>query len=173
MEKTELQEAKTKIKSLNHKSEIHLIGHLQSNKVKKAVQIFDVIQTIDSIKIANKINTQAEKINKKQRAYIQVNIGQDENKTGFHEKEIINISEKINRLKNIKIEGIMTILPKGLSDKNKQTLYKETYKLKKKIKEKIPTCKVLSMGMSEDYDIAIQCGSNMIRVGTSLFGKRK
>ena len=168
-----VQEAETKINALNHKSEIHLIGHLQSNKAKKAVQIFDVIQTIDSIKIANKINRYASEIKKKQRIYLQINIGNDINKTGFNKEEAINVSQTIDQLENIIIEGIMTILPNGLSNKGKKELYQATYKLKRKIQKKISTCNILSMGMSDDYKLAIECGSTMVRIGTKLFGERK
>lgn len=168
-----VQEAEKKLDIYGNGIELHLIGHLQSNKVKKAVNLFNVIQSVDSYKIAKKINKEAEKINKNQRIYIQVNIGEDPNKYGFQENKAEEIVKKISCFKHVKIEGIMTILPYQITDKEKEKLYTKTKKIRDTIHTYIKTCVELSMGMSSDYLHAAQHGSTMVRIGTSLFGRRK
>ena len=173
----QVQEAEKKLEDYDHikeKIEIHLIGHLQSNKAKKAVSFFDVIQTVDSIKILNKINTQAEKIKKKQKIYLQINIGKDENKYGFSDTEALAVCSKIKEYKNIFLKGIMTILPQGKSKAENKKLFIQTLKLQKEIQKKyVPLCTDTSMGMSGDYTEAIKAGATHIRIGSALFGKRQ
>ncbi len=168
-----VQEAIKKFCDINKNNiELHLIGHLQKNKVKKAVQIFDVIQTVDSLALAEKINSQAHAFNTKQRIYCQVNIGSDPKKFGFSKQEILEFCNDISTLKYLSFEGLMTILPLNFKDIENKKLYKKMYDLHNKIKEKHPTCRELSMGMTNDYISAIQGGSTMIRIGTGIFGKR-
>lgn len=172
----QVQEAEKKLEDYDHikeKIEIHLIGHLQSNKAKKAVSFFDVIQTVDSIKILNKINTQAEKIKKQQKIYLQINIGKDENKYGFSDTEALAVCSKIKEYKNIFLKGIMTILPQGKSKAENKKLFIQTLKLQEEIQKKyVPLCTDTSMGMSGDYTEAIKAGATHIRIGSALFGKR-
>ena len=163
-----------KDKSIRKKIELHLIGHLQSNKAKKAVKIFDVIQTVDSKKILKKINSEAAATNKKQRIYFQVNIGKDEKKKGFNVFSLTRACKKIKEYKNIKVEGIMTILPQGKTKRKNKKMFIETILLQKEIQKKfISTCVNTSMGMSEDYLEAVKAGATHIRIGSALFGKRK
>jgi hypothetical protein len=163
-----------KDKSIRKKIELHLIGHLQSNKAKKAVKIFDVIQTVDSKKILKKINSEAAARNKKQRIYFQVNIGKDEKKKGFNVFSLTRACKKIKEYKNIKVEGIMTILPQGKTKRKNKKMFTETILLQKEIQKKfISTCANTSMGMSEDYLEAVKAGATHIRIGSALFGKRK
>jgi len=168
-----IQEAEQKKDAFPQKGELHLIGHLQSNKINKALKLFNVIQTIDSYRLAEKINKKAQKINKKQRIYCQINIGKDPNKTGFSEKELIKETSKIIKLSNIKFEGIMTILPLNKTKKQRKTLFLKTKKIKDTISRKYNIPLELSMGMSKDYQEAIECGSTLIRVGSRIFGDRK
>ena len=168
-----IQELENKIKDkvLPEKAKIHFIGKLQSNKAKKAVSLCDYIQTVDSIKLAQKINKYAKKISKKQNIYIQINIGRDNKKQGFtgENNETYN---KIALLKNIKVVGLMTMLPKVDKKKTKE-LFLEMKREQKKIKkEYFKDCEEISMGMSEDYNIALECGATNIRIGTKLYGKR-
>ena len=169
-ETKEKLEKKQKPKKLN----IHLIGHLQSNKAKHAVKLYDVIQTVDSIKIANKINQEAKKINKKQTIYIQINISKNSKQKGINPKETEKIIREIQKLTNIAIKGMMAI---GPNTKNKQTIikaYKKIKKLKEKQEKKFNLKALeLSLGMSEDYKYALQEGATIIRIGTKIFGKRK
>ena len=167
-----VQEAEKKFHNKNKNIELHLIGHLQKNKVKKAVQIFDVIQTVDSLELAEKINYQAQRLNTKQRVYCQVNIGNDPKKFGFSEQEILEFCNHISTLKYLSFEGLMTILPFNLKDIENKKLYKKMHNLYQIIKQKHSTCKDLSMGMTNDYIEAIQSGATMVRIGTALFGKR-
>lgn len=172
-----VQEAEKKLEDHDHikeKIEIHLIGHLQSNKAKKAVGFFDVIQTVDSIKILNKINTQAEKIKKQQKIYLQINIGKDENKNGFSPAEALAVCSKIKEYKNIFLKGVMTILPQGKPKAENKKLFIKTRKLQEEIqKQYVPLCTDTSMGMSGDYIEAIKAGATHIRIGSALFGKRQ
>ena len=153
--------------------ELHLIGHLQRNKTKKAINIFDVIQTIDSMRLAEKINQEAKNINKTQRIYCQINIGQDLNKTGFSKNEAQDNIKQLLQLKNLHLEGIMTILPQQLTAKEIKSLYLETKTIRDRMNKKYNKNLQLSMGMSDDYRLAIECGSNIVRIGTKLFGERK
>ena len=155
------------------KIELHLIGHLQSNKTKKAVNLFDVIQTADSEKIIKKIDACAANKNKKQKIFIQINIGKDKNKFGFSEDFYEKVLKKTQHLKNIEIKGVMTILPQNLNQKQRKALYSKIKKIQQKIQKKYyPSCLLTSMGMSSDYEDAVSEGSSYIRIGTKLYGKR-
>ena len=167
-----VQEAEKKHPHLPSELELHFIGRLQSNKIKKAVKIFDVIETIDTTSLAKKINQQAQKINKKQRVYCQVNIGSDPKKTGFQPSNIYREIDEIIKLKHISLDGLMTILPQHISFKDSQKLYLKMAQIKKEISLKHQIKLELSMGMSADYILAIQCGATMVRIGTKLFGDK-
>jgi len=167
-----VQEAKKKFSNKPENIELHLIGHLQKNKVSKAVQIFDVIQTVDSLELAEKIDKYAQLNQCKQRIYCQINIGEDINKHGFNQLSFLKVINNISQLNNIIFEGLMTILPFNVNNIENRKLYNTMYALYEKIQQKHPTCKELSMGMSNDYITAIQSGSTTIRIGTGLFGKR-
>ena len=156
-----------------NKIELHLIGHLQTNKTKKAVTLYDIIETADTKKIIYKINNEAKKINKKQKIYLQINIGKDPKKHGFFEEEIERVCGDIKNLDNIKIKGVMTILQQKTTQKDQKKLYLKTKKIQTKIKQKhFKSCTDLSMGMSKDYEIASKCGATHIRIGRLLYGKR-
>ena len=159
---------------LEQKIESHLIGKLQTNKVNKAVGTFDFIHTVDSLRLAIKIDSRAQKIGIVQPIFVQLNIGNDPNKTGFKQTELYEAAEKIQKLNNIHLTGIMTILPYGLDNQQNQKYFYETRHIKENIQQKVsPTCKFLSMGMSGDYIEALKEGATHIRVGTKLYGTRK
>ena len=171
-----VQEAKKKFENLKFRNKIklHLIGHLQTNKTKKAVALFDVIQTVDSLKIAEKINIEAQKINKKQRIFVQINISEDKNKFGFIAKEVELSIKKIKEYKFLDPQGVMIITKQT----NMEEEIKEYFQEAKQIQEKIQTTidsryKGLSMGMSQDYMLGVASGATHIRLGSSIFGKRK
>ncbi len=156
-----------------NKIELHLIGRLQSNKARKAVELTDVIQTVDSLKLANRLNIIAGENDKKQRVYLQVNTGMDPKKTGFTSEEVLPTAEKIAECQHLYLEGVMTIPPYGLSKDKLHNLYAETRKIRNHIQQNImPGCISLSMGMSDDYETAITEGATHIRLGTALFGPR-
>ncbi len=160
--------------------EFHFIGHLQSNKAKTAVEIFDMIQTVDRLKIAKKINKYAKEIGKKQDVLIEINIGKEAQKYGIGPEKTKQFIEKIKDFENINIRGLMCIPPYKEDPipyfKKMSTLYDEI----KGVWGKNPLSKkeqknfnILSMGMSSDYKLAVEHGSNMVRIGTKIFGARE
>ena len=170
-----IQEAKEKLKKFKYRDKIvlHFIGRLQSNKARKAGQIFDVIQTVDSIKLAKRLNIISAERKKLQKIYLQVNIGNDPQKQGFSPEEIINSAKEASELENLEISGIMTMLPQGIPKTTLRDYYKKTCKIKNEIKELVNgRCTNLSMGMSNDFEIAIEEGATHIRIGTALFRAR-
>jgi PLP dependent protein len=154
-----IQDAIKKIPKINP-VEKHFIGHLQSNKVKKAIELFDVIQTIDSLKIAKKINKLTEK---EFPIMIQVNIGKDKQKKGFLEEDLDTAIKEIKKLPKLKILGLMTIIPKTNEEKTR-----DYFRRMKKLNDSFEF-KELSMGMSQDYKIAIEEGATIIRIGSAIF----
>lgn len=170
-----IQEAKEKLSKFKYrdKIELHLIGRLQSNKARKAGQMFDIIQTVDSIKLAKRLNTISRESNKLQKIYLQVNIGNDPKKQGFTPEKIIDSAKEIATLDNLELKGIMTIPPNSIPENNLRELYKKTREIRDVIKESVNnSCENLSMGMSDDFEIAIEEGATHIRIGTALFGAR-
>ena len=155
------------------KIELHLIGHLQSNKARKALELFDVIQTIDSIKLAKRINTICAEMGIEQRIFIQVNTGNDPAKQGFSVNNAMDAIREISKMKHLICEGIMTIPQHGLPEKKLVDIYRKTRKIRDMVKKSINNnCKYLSMGMSNDFETAITEGATHIRLGTALFGER-
>jgi len=168
-------EYKKKIKDIDLKKTYtaHLIGRLQSNKINKAIHLFDIIQTIDSITLAQKINAQSIKINKKQNIFLQINVGLDKKKQGFINDNLLNNIEKINKLSNINICGVMTILPFLNKIEETQKHFRKLKNIQSLIQTKITNkCKFSSMGMSRDYIYALKEGSTHIRLGTAIYGPR-
>jgi PLP dependent protein len=146
----------------------HFIGHLQSNKVKKAVQYADFIQSVDSLKILNLINIEAEKINKKISVLLQINIANEENKFGFSIEEFMKNIQYFKTFLNINFKGIMFIAPYLKEELILRRYFKKTFELYNELKNIYVTVNTLSMGMSNDYKFALQEGSNMIRLGSIL-----
>ena len=162
---TKVQEAKKKFEQIGTKVEWHMIGHLQSNKVKDAVKIFDVIHSIDRMKIAKKVSDECLELNKEIPLLVEVNLTED--KFGVKPEETVEFVNKIKKLDGIKIEGLMTIAPFVKPE--------ETRSYFKKLKELALKCKLkeLSMGMSNDFQVAIEEGATMVRIGTAIFGERR
>ena len=169
-----VQETEKKLKDYIKPPEmrIHLIGHLQKNKVKKAVKIYDYIQTVDSIDLAKKIDKTAKEEGKNQKIFLQINIGNLENRHGFLTSEVETAANTISLYKNISIEGIMIIPPLTDNKKTYLNYFKKAKDIQLKIKTKTKTCTSLSMGMTNDYVDAIKEGATHIRIGTALFGTR-
>jgi len=170
-----VQEAEKKYNKFNkrEKIELHFIGKLQSNKIKKAVSLFDVIQTVENEKQIEKINKAAKEKNKIQKIYIQINISKDVKKGGIKKKEIDFFTKKIEKKTHLKLKGVMTILKKGTNKEKTLFYYKEIKKIQEKIMLKNKNCTETSMGMSQDYQEALKAGATEIRLGTALFGERK
>ena len=142
----------------------HFIGHLQTNKVKYAVGFFEYIHSVDSLKTAQAINLEAEKRGIKQKILLQVNNAGEVQKFGISPGQIENLIEVISELKSVELAGLMNIAPLIDDNRELERLFLEMFKLKEKF-----NLKELSMGMSHDYKIAVQCGATMIRIGRILF----
>ncbi len=169
-----VQELITKQPILPKDIEWHLIGHLQSNKVVKAVQLAHYIHSVDSMKILNKIDNSAEKYNKKPKILLQVNISEEESKTGITVKEIDEFVRISLECKNLELVGFMTMAPFNASECELRNIFASLCELRNNIEKKYNmSLPELSMGMSSDYHIAIDEGSTFVRVGTSIFGKRE
>lgn len=171
-----VQEVELKVPQIQNRqnSEIHFIGHLQSNKVRKVLKYVDVIETVDSLKLAKRINSISHDLNIVSNIYIQVNTGNDIAKYGFHVDEVIDIASQISQMNNLNLIGIMTIPPLNCSPVKLNNIFNNTRQIRDNIKNQInPNCKELSMGMSGDFELAIENGATHIRLGTILFGKRK
>ena len=154
--------------------ELHLIGHLQSNKARKAVHLFDVIQTVDSVQLAERINMVCKEKVKQQHIYIQVNVGRDPNKHGISIENVMEAARKISNNEHISLRGIMTIPANGLILSEISSVYRKTREIRDEIYSSInENCQNISMGMSSDYETAIAEGATHIRIGTGLFGVRK
>jgi pyridoxal phosphate enzyme (YggS family) len=156
-----VQEAEDKIKAIGKKVEWHFIGHLQSNKAKKAVELFDCIQTVDSYKLAEKISNYSKN---PKRILIEINIGKEDSKSGVLPEEASNLHSQIKSLPNVRVEGLFCMPP---LDGKPENYFRSTYILAKKL-----GLNELSMGTSHDYVSAIKEGSTMVRLGTSIFGER-
>lgn len=156
----------------NEKINWHLIGHLQSNKVKYIVNFVHLIHSVDSFKLAEEIQKRAVKLNKKINILIQVNISGENSKSGISPSEVKNLAINISKLENINLKGLMTI--GSLTDDRK--LIRKNFKDMKNLYDELlndyTDFKYLSMGMSSDFDIALEEGANMLRIGSSIFGKR-
>ncbi len=152
------------IKKLNENIKLHMIGKLQTNKVKYAVPLFDYIHSLDNIKLAEKISSEQIKKNKNLKIFIQVNIGNESQKSGINISDLKNFYEKCTKELNLNIVGLMCLPPQYGLVKN---YFNEMVELKKTI-----NVEDLSMGMSEDYLEAVACGATYIRIGSKIFGNR-
>lgn len=175
MGESRIQETERKLPGFPYRqdTELHLIGHLQSNKVNKAVNLYDVIQSVDTVRLAKKISDAANRINKQQKIYLQINTGKDQNKFGIDPSEALDAAKQISELPGIELGGVMVIAPM-LDDKNKlRSVFSSTRSIRDKIIHSgIQSCKALSMGMSNDFAIAILEGATHIRIGRAIFGER-
>jgi hypothetical protein len=167
-------EACAKIEGLpNHikeNSTFHFIGHLQTNKVKQTVKVFDYIHSVDSVKLAQCISQNAIEIGKVQKVLIQVNNANEEQKFGFSRQEVFEYFEQMKSLRGIDIVGVMNMAPLGIDEKEIDKLFSDIVLLRGEL-EKEFHCKLseISMGMSQDYKIAAQNGATMLRIGRKLF----
>lgn len=168
-----IQEAESKFSEFHNKIEWHFIGHLQRNKLKKAVKIFDVIETIDSLKTAKRLDKECKNQNKKIKIMIEINIAKEAQKNGILPKDLENFVKEILTLENLELIGLMAMGSFTQNLEISRREFKEIKKLFNKTKIICPDLKYLSMGMSSNYKIAIKEGANMIRIGTRIFGPRK
>ena len=170
---SKVQEAGKKFGSLAGNFELHMIGHLQSNKSGEAVKLFDMIHSVDKISTAIKLNSEAEKLSKLQSILLQLKTSDEDTKHGADPSEIISIAESILEMKNLRLKGIMSIGPNVTDKSIIRKSFIETYKTLNKINSVLNlNLRELSIGMSGDFTIAIEEGASMIRIGTAIFGNR-
>jgi len=167
-----VQEFAEKFQTLNREVTKHLIGHLQTNKVKQAVKLFDLIQSVDSEHLAESINKAAEFAGKVQEILIQVNLAKEISKSGVYAENLQSLIEKVDALKNIKLRGLMMIAPNFDDVENCRPLFRQMKKIFDEIKLRRKDFDILSMGMSHDFKIAVEEGANFVRIGTAIFGER-
>ena len=154
---------------------VHFIGHLQTNKVKQVVGKVDVIQSVDSLRLLKAIDAEAAKQGIRQKILLEVNVGEEESKGGFALVEVIPLLEQISEFPHIFVCGLMAIPPISQNPGDNRKFFQKMLQLSvditaKKYDNVLVNC--ISMGMSDDYEDAIACGSTMIRIGTAIFGKR-
>ncbi|MBI5098746.1 MAG: YggS family pyridoxal phosphate-dependent enzyme [Nitrospirae bacterium] len=172
-----VQEAQEKITNYklqitNSKVQWHLIGSLQKNKAKYAVQLFDLIHTIDSIELAEEVDKQARKNEKTQRILVQIKLSEEEAKHGVLEKDLMDLLDKISNMNNLKLEGLMTIPPLFEDPEFVRPYFMRLREIRDKLSAKGYNLPELSMGMSNDFEVAIEEGATMVRIGTAIFGER-
>lgn len=155
---------------IRNNSKFHFIGHLQTNKVKKVLPTFDYIHSVDSLKLAKVISDEALVLRKVQNVFLQVNNANEEQKFGLSKKDIFEVFPQVKALPSINIVGIMNMAPLGASDDELNRLFEDVLNIKNELEQKF-NCKLkeLSMGMSQDYKIAVKHGATMLRIGRKLF----
>lgn len=155
---------------------LHLIGHLQTNKVRQIIDKVEMIQSLDSLRLAEEIDRQAAKIGRVMDVLVEVNIGEEESKSGIAPSQTEEFVLSLAQFSHIKVRGLMTVPPVCENKEGTRPYFAKMRKLFIDIRDKKMdnrTMQILSMGMSSDYEIAIEEGSNLIRVGSAIFGKRK
>ena len=168
-----VQEAKEKYQILTADTEWHLVGHLQTNKVKYAIEIFDCIQTVDSIKLAKEIDKRSLQFGKTTNVLVEVNVSGEETKYGIKPEEVEPFLKEISEFYRIRVRGLMTIAPIEEDKEKVRPYFRKLRELSKEIKSKnIKNVKMdyLSMGMTDDFEVAIEEGANMVRIGRGIFG---
>ena len=153
----------------------HMIGHLQRNKVKYIIDKVSLIHSVDSLRLAEEISTQANRKQVCANILVEVNIAQEESKFGTSRNEALQLVEDISRLPNISVKGLMTIAPFVTNPEDNRRYFRQIRELSVDIMEKNidnVTMSILSMGMTGDYMVAIEEGATMVRVGTGIFGER-
>lgn len=167
-----VQEAKHKQEALGKHGYWHLIGHLQTNKARQAVALFDLIESIDSEHLLAAVDKEAARIGKVQDILLQLNIAHEEQKSGLEKEDYLALLPKLDEYKNVHVRGLMVIAQKCDDIEETRPVFAAGYRAFERLQKQRPDINLLSMGMSHDYQIAIEEGANIVRVGTALFGER-
>jgi pyridoxal phosphate enzyme (YggS family) len=167
------QEAREKIPQIGTGVNWHLIGHLQTNKVKYVVPLFTMIHSVDSLRLAREISAQAGKCGKTMEVLIQVKIGRDDAKAGAAPDELPQLIDEVSSLPGITLKGLMTIPPYFSDPEKSRPFFSALRDLRDKLFSTSPPSAHLSMGMSDDFEVAIDEGATILRIGAALFGERK
>jgi len=171
-----VQEAERAFNVIGHRAKWHMIGHLQSNKAKKAVRIFDMVETVSSMKLALELDKACEKLPRIMPVLIEINSGEESQKSGVMPADAAALVKQISSLKNLRIMGLMTMGPFTGDPEDSRPYFRKTREVFDEVREMdLPgvEMKYLSMGMSNSYRVAIQEGANLVRIGTNLFGERE
>jgi pyridoxal phosphate enzyme (YggS family) len=168
-----VQEAQTKIEEIGKPVSWHFIGHLQSNKAKVAVRLFDAIHCVDGLALAEELNRRAQQVDRKVPVMIEVNLSGETTKFGTEEEKVITLAQEILKLDHLSLEGLMTMPPYFDDPERSRPYFVQLRALKEKLAKEGTPLKDLSMGMSNDFEVAIEEGATYVRVGTAIFGARK
>lgn len=170
-----VQEAERAFSVIGRRAQWHMIGHLQRNKAKKAVEIFDMIETLDSVKLAQELEKHCARLNRVMPVLIEINSGREPQKSGVFPEDAEALIREVAQFPHLKILGLMTMGPRFGNPEDARPYFHETRELFERIKAlNIPNVemKYLSMGMSNTYKIALEEGANSVRIGTKIFGER-
>ena len=171
---SKLQEAKQKIPLVSSRAHWHMIGHLQTNKARDAVGLFELIHSVDSVKLATEINKWAERVGKTQRILLEVNLSGESSKYGLKPDELNAALEHIAALERIQVEGLMTVPPIAEDAGKVRPYFQQLRDLREAAARKYNlVLPHLSMGMTSDFEVAVEEGSSIVRIGTAIFGERK
>jgi len=170
-----VQEFQEKSQHLNNLGDarFHLIGPLQSNKTNRAAELFDAVDTVDSLKIAQRLNSAAAALGKKMTVLVEVKLSHEESKHGVAPEELPGLLTAVETLESIEAVGLMTVPPWSEDAETARPYFRELRRLRDEAQKAHPAIMQLSMGMSNDFIVAIEEGSTCVRVGTALFGKRE
>jgi hypothetical protein len=171
-----VQEAERMIPVIKGKGRWHMIGHLQKNKVKKAVRLFDMIETVDSWPLAELINRRCAAIGKIMPLLVEINSGREASKTGVLPEDVDDLVQRLSDLQHIRVQGLMTMGPRFGNPEDARPYFRATKEAFDRLaRANLPNSEMryLSMGMSNSYQVAIEEGANMVRLGTVLFGERQ
>ena len=171
-----VQEAERAFQVIGRRVKWHMIGHLQSNKAKKAVRVFDMIETVSSMKLALELDKACEKMSKVMPILIEINSGEEDQKSGVMPGEAAALIQEIRPLRNVKVMGLMTMGPFAGVPEESRPYFQKTRKIFEEVKAmNLPGVEMeyLSMGMSNSYKVALEVGANIVRIGTKLFGERR
>jgi hypothetical protein len=167
-----VQEAAVMIPAVHEAIQWHLIGHLQRNKAKQALALFNMIDSVDSQRLADELEKQAGQLERILPIMIEINIGEEEAKSGIDPDQALQLADYIGNLPHVQLVGVMTMGPLSGDPENSRAYFKQTRKIFEQIKSVQPDIQILSMGMSHDYLVAVEEGATMIRLGTAIFGER-
>ncbi|MFH1450839.1 MAG: YggS family pyridoxal phosphate-dependent enzyme [archaeon] len=163
-----VQEAEEKKNMIEEDVSWHMIGHLQSNKARLAASIFDWVHSVDTLKLASRLNTMCADLDKKLNILIQVNISGEKTKAGAREETLKPLIEHINKLPHLKLMGLMTMAPHYENPEETRPVFRELLRLKN-----LYSLPYISMGMTNDFEVAVEEGANIVRIGRAIFGEKK
>lgn len=170
-----VQEAEAKIGELEIPATWHMVGHLQTNKAKEAVRLFDVIHSVDSVHVAAAISRRAQASGKVMRVLLEVNVSGEPQKYGFRPEEVAAAAAEILPLPSLDVEGLMTVAPLVATPEEARPFFRQLRELRDDLRLRFPQAnwKHLSMGMTDDFEVAIEEGATLVRIGRAIFGERQ